>query len=259
MSIWQLFRGTAVVIGLVVALAPTERRELSRPKNDWDSQAFLMRSIGLLGDVNDQVILNLLADKQRRIIAMGLIAYRKMSAAIPELLYIARDPNGTMVEKIAACQTLLQLGNKEWVPLLRPLIVDPNSEVFITDRVKAAGLLAQSGDYSGVGILTKNAADPRYFVRSAIATELPHFVDMDSLAKSAVDRLYELAVSDPHPIVRAQALRSLAKVVGKKAELKSMLTEAAKKNVDSNDVVLRTTARYLLLQATEDRRLPKVE
>ncbi|UCG57190.1 MAG: HEAT repeat domain-containing protein, partial [Phycisphaerales bacterium] len=160
----------------------------------------LLIALGLDEEVNDSEIIRLLYIPVKRIYASGLIRYRKISSATPELVQIVNDDGATLFAKLAAAEALCDFGNKEWIKVLKPLVADPNSRVHISSKIQLGGLLARAGDYSQLEFLASHVAHPKRFVRSGVVQALGNFRGKGRTEVSAAAQLVaRVATSDPSP------------------------------------------------------------
>jgi len=202
----------------------------------------LYRELGLSEDVNDSVIIQLLdnPDKRRNAVIL-LIRYRRISSATPKLLQIFNDDKTNVFTKIAAAEALCDFGNKEWMPTIKALSLDPNGIIARTPlKIKVAGLLARAGDYSQFEIVATAVSDSTNYVRSSAIYELGNFGHKTApVTDLAVGLLLSVATTDPAPRLREHAIYSLEKIAKKKPEVESKVIAALEANKDSTDKDLR--------------------
>jgi len=177
--------------------------------------------LGLGQDVNDTEIIQLLDIPEKQILAMGVVMYRKTSSATPKLLQIVNDANTLLPAKICAADTLCHLGNKEWMPTIKTLSLDPNGFIARTSvAIKVAGLLARAGDYSQFEIVAAAVSDSKHYVRFSAICELGNFGHKtDSVTDLAVELLVSAANADPEPRFRQVAIYSLEKIAKEKPQI----------------------------------------
>jgi len=223
---------------------PAGRRPCARVQAEKD---FLTR-LGLPEDTNDTEIIQLLDIPEKQIFAAGVIIYRKIYSATPKLLQIVNDANAFIPAKFVSARTLCSLGNKEWMPTIKALLLDPNSIVDRTTlKIKAAGLLARAGDYSQFEIVAAAISDNRRYVRFSGICELRNFGHKtDPVTYLAAELLTSVATSDPVPSLRKMAIYSLEKIAKKKSEITSKVIDALDANIDSSDKNLRRICRSKL-------------
>jgi len=223
---------------------PVGRRTCEQTNAEKD----FLTLLGLREDVNDAEIIQLFDIPEKQIFAMGVVSYRKISSATPKLLQIVNDANTFIPAKIAAADTLCDFGNKEWIPIIKALSLDPNSIVARNPlRIKVAGLLARAGDYSQFEIVAAAVSDRRKYVRSSAIYELGNFGHKtDPVTDSAAKLLSSVATSDPVPSLRERAIESLEKIAKKKPQIIPKLIDALETNKDSPDKYLGITSRVKL-------------
>lgn len=206
-----------------------------------DAERFFIGALGLREDVNDVEIVKLLDIPDKQIFAMALVRYRKISSAVPKLLQIVNDANTLLPAKIAAADALCDFGNKEWMPTIKALSLDPNGIIARTPlKIKVAGLLARAGDYSQFEIVATAVSDSTNYVRSSAIYELGNFGHKTApVTDLAVGLLLSVATTDPAPRLREHAIYSLEKIAKKKPEVESKVIAALEANKDSTDKDLR--------------------
>jgi hypothetical protein len=184
-------------------------------------EEYFLTLLGLREDVNDTELIQLLDIPEKQIFAMGVVMYRKTSPATPKLLQIVNDANMLLPAKICAADTLCYLGNREWMPTIKTLSLDPNGPIAGTSlAIKVAGLLARAGDYSQFEIVAAAVGDSEDYVRSSAIWELANFRHKtDPVTDSAVSLLTSVAMSDPVPRMRRYAIESLEKVAKEKPQI----------------------------------------
>ncbi len=204
--------------------------------------------LGLREDVNDTEIIQLLDIPEKQIFAMGVVMYRKISSATPKLLQIVNEANTLLPAKICAADTLCGLGNKEWMPTIKALSLDPNSIVARTTlKIKVAGLLARAGDYSQFEIVAAAVSDRREYVRFSGICELANFRHKtDPVTDLAVELLLSVATADPELKLRQMAIYSLEKIAKEKPQIIPKLIDALETNKNSPDKYLGITSRVKL-------------
>ena len=215
-------------------------------------EGMILKMLGLTEDANDAEIIPLLNDSSKRGWVCLLIRYRKIHSAIPDLLHIVNDPNIFPLGRVEAAKALCDLGNKEWIPVVKTFIVDPNSPIVCTPYVvNIAGLLARAGDYSHFELVAKDANDSKWWIRANAVKALSEFShETHPVTDSATKLLSSIATFDPMPRLREEAIYSLQKIAKKKTSVTLKVTEALKANMNSSDKNLRSICR-LLLKARE--------
>lgn len=215
--------------------------------HDSGEECFLTL-LGLREDANDTEIIQLLDIPEKQIFAMGVVMYRKTSSAIPKLLQIVNDANTLLPAKICAAHTLCYLGNKEWMPTIKALSLDPNSIIARTTlKIKVAGLLARAGDYSQFEIVAAAVSDSKDCVRFSGICELPNFRHKTApVTDLAVELLVSVATADPEPGLRQVAIYSLEKIAKEKPQIIPKLIDALEANKDSPDKYLGISSRVNL-------------
>jgi len=219
-----------------------------RPPCSSEEKMFL-RELGLREDVNDAEIIQLLdITNPKRLFVTSLVRYRKIYSGMPKLLQIVNDDEAIVFERVAAAEALCGFGNKEWMPTIKALSLDPNSIVARDPlRIKVAGLLARAGDYSQFEIVAAAVSDSRKYVRSSAIYELGNFGHKtDPVTDSAAKLLSSVATSDPVPSLRERAIESLEKIAKKKPQIIPKLIDALETNKNSPDKYLGITSRVKL-------------
>ena len=208
----------------------------------------LLGLLGLGDDATDAEIVQLLDIPEKQIFAMILVSYGRISSATPKLLQIVEDSNTLLPAKMAAADTLCDFGNREWVPTIKPLLIDPNSSVARTHlRIKVAGLLARAGDYSQFETVAAAIGDKRKWVRGMVVTALGNFRHKtEPVTDLAARLLVSLAIADPSPSLRQRAIYSLQKIAKEKPQIIPNLIHALEANRDSPDKYLGITSRVML-------------
>jgi len=208
----------------------------------------LLVELGLREDVNDSEIIQLLDISEKRILVTTLIRYRKISSAVPKLLQIFNDCNTVLPEKLSVADALCDFGNKEWMPTIKSLSLDPNSVIARTPlKIKVAGLLARAGDYSQFEILKNSLTDTRDYIRSKVVYELRNFGHKtDPITDSAVKLLTSVAISDTVPKIRNYAIESMEKIAKEKPEVTAKIIAALEANKDSPDKDFRIICKTKL-------------
>jgi hypothetical protein len=197
----------------------------------------LLRSLGLAEDANDIEIIRLLDVPDKRISAAALVRYKKIYSATPKLLQIVKDDKIFFPAKIVAAKALCDFGNKEWMQPVKLLITDPNSIIAHSPyEIEVAGLLARAGDYSHFEIVKKGINDTKSWVRHVSVKALANFRHKtDPVTGSALELLTSVAMSDPMPRLRKEAIRSLEKIAEIRPDAKQRVISALEANVDSPD------------------------
>jgi HEAT repeat protein len=202
----------------------------------------LLRELGLVEDVNDNGIIQLLdkPDKRRNAVIL-LIRYRRISSATPKLLQIFNDDKTNVFTKIAAANALCDFGNKEWMPTIKALSTDPNGFISRTPhKFDVAGLLARGGDYSQFEIVASGLSSNKQHIRGTAIQALGNFGHKtDTVTDSAAELLKSAATSDAVPWLRERAIESLEKIAKIKPEVESKVIAALEANKDSTDKDLR--------------------
>jgi HEAT repeat protein len=215
---------------------------------DMSPEKRLLVLLGLKEDVNDTQIIQLLDVPKKQIFATGLVRYRRISSATPKLLQIVNDANIFFPPRLTAADALCDFGNKEWIPAIKALSLDPNSIVARSPfKIEVARLLARAGDYSQFEVVAKSVGDNKSSVRHLAIQALGEFCHKnDPVTDSATKLLYTVATSDDVPSLRDQAIVSLEKIAKIKPEVTSKVIDAIQANVNSADKNLRTMCRQKL-------------
>jgi hypothetical protein len=234
-----------------------------RPCAQDSAEKYFLTLLGLREDVNDAEIIELLDIPEKQLFAMGLVSYRKISSATPKLLQIVNDANTFLPAKIYAADTLCDLGNREWMPTIKPLSLDPNSIIARTTlKIKVAGLLARAGDYSQFEIVAAAVIDSKHYVRFSGICELANFRHKTApVTDLAVELLVSVATADPDPGLRQVAIYSLEKIAKEKPQIIPKLIDALEANKDSPDKHLGISSRvnlkiYGLKRSEEESKQP---
>ena len=238
--LWSLL--TNMSIATDIKKSPVSRRPCT------DAEKMLLEWLGLREDANDTDVIQLLDIPEKQIFASAVVSYRKTYSAVPKLLQIANDPNTLLPVKIAAADSLCHLGNKEWMPTIKALSLDPNGPIRGTYlAIKVAGMLARAGDYSQFEIVAAAVSERTKHVRSSATYELGNFGhENDPVTDSAAELLRIVATSDPIPQLRGSAIYSLEKITKKKPQIIPKLIDALEANKDSPDRFLGMTSRVKL-------------
>lgn len=225
-----------------------DARKSSTGRRVSSGEEMVLQKLGLSPDVNDTEILQLLDDPEKRSSAALLIRYRKISSAVPKLLEIVNDPNITFPVKLAVSKALCDFDNKEWMPVIKTFITDPNSAIISTPyAIKVAGLLARAGDYSHFELVAKSMGDSKWWIRHTAVLALANFRHKtDPVTDSALDLLTSTAMSDPMPRLRDMAIQSLEKIAEIRPDEKQRVIRALEANIDSPDKNLRTICNIKL-------------
>ncbi len=212
-------------------------------------EKWTLDELGLAEDVNDTVIIQLLdAPITKRLSAISLVRYRRISSAVPKLLQIFNSDNDNEIfwlEKIQVAEALCDFGNKEWMPALKALSTDPNSIInrggpFLSYKINVIGLLARAGDYSQFEIVAQGISSSEKPIRSNAIQALGNFGHKtDPVTDLAVGLLTSVATSDSIPWLRERAIRTLEKIAKTKPEVESKVIAALEANKDSSDKYLR--------------------
>ena len=188
---------------------------LDSPEKDF------LTLLGLREDANDTEVIRLLDIPEKQIFAMGVVMYRKTASATPRLLQIVNDSNTLFPAKICAADTLCYLGNREWMPTIKALSLDPNGPICGTHvAIKIAGMLARAGDYSQFETVAAWIADGKRYGRLSAICELANFRHKtDPVTDAAIDILVSVADTDPEPFFRQVAIYSLEKIAKEKPQI----------------------------------------
>lgn len=221
-----------------------------RTKCPSSPEMMTLRELGLSEDVGDSEIIRLLDVPDKRLSAITLIRYRKISSAAPKLLKIVNDANNSelIFEKIWAAGALCDFGNREWMQTIKTLSIDPNGMInWTSHKYEVAGLLARAGDFSQFEIVAKGISDSKDYIRSTAIYQLRNFGHkVDSVTDSAVKLLTSVAMSDPIPWLRDRAIESLETIAKKKPEVTAKVIDVLEANKDSSDKNLRIMCRAKL-------------
>jgi len=124
-----------------VSLATDDVKTPASRRPSTDAEKYSLTLLGLREDANDTEVIQLLDIPEKQIFAMGVVMYRKTASATPKLLQIVNDANTLLPARICAADTLCHLGNKEWMPIIKALSLDPNGFIARTSvAIKVAGL-----------------------------------------------------------------------------------------------------------------------
>ena len=213
----------------------------------FSTEKDLLSLLGLPEDVSDPQIIQMLdISGPRRLFVMSFVRYRKISSAVPKLMQIVNGDKANVFEKVAAAEALCDFGNREWIPTIKKLSIDPNS-IFARARLQVAGLLARAGDYSQFEIVTGAIGDSRKYVRFAGICEVADFRHKtDPVTDLAVELLLSVATTDPEFGLRRMAIYSLEKIAKEKPQVIPNLIDALETNKDSPDKYLGITCRVKL-------------
>jgi HEAT repeat protein len=204
-----------------VSLATADERPCPGRRPCTDPEKDLLAWLGLREDANDTEVLQLLDIPEKQIIVSAVVSYRKTYSAVPKLLQIVNDPNTLLPVQIAAADSLCSLGNKEWMPTIKTLSLDPNGPIRGTYlAIKVAGMLARAGDYSQFETVAAWVADGKRYGRLSAICELANFRHKtDPVTDAAVDILVSVADTDPEPSFRQWAIYSLQKIAKEKPQI----------------------------------------
>jgi hypothetical protein len=231
----------------LVEAAPCNQPKETPTHQPFSAERMLLKELGLPKDANDNEIIKLLDEPGKMPHAIGLIRYRKITAASVRLTRIVNDTAVVLPVRISSAHALCDFGNKEWIEPMKVLVADPNSRVDISSRISIAGLLARVEDYSQYEILAKNIDHHKRYIRSEVVQSLSNFrgkVKKETIM--AADLLASVATSDPEPWIRNLSIKSLEKIVKERPDLSSKLTKAAEANLNSDDDSLKSTSRGVL-------------
>lgn len=199
-------------------------------------------AMGLPEDATDAQVMECLGTPEKFILATAVVRYRRMSSAIPKLLQIVTDDDAVVLLRIAAAEALCDFQNKDWMPIMREISVDPNAALDIPLKIDVAGLLARGGDYSQFEYVGRHVADENDSVRYTAIRSLAKFADAnDPVAEAAVDLALYAATSDTQAWLRQLAIGSLEQMAKKRPRTTAKLITALEANVNSSDARLRTT------------------
>jgi len=228
-----------------------------------DAEKKLLEWLGLREDANDAEVIQLLDIPEKQILASAVVSYRKTYSAVPKLLEIVNDTNTLLPVKIAVADSLCSLGNKEWMPTIKALSLDPNEPVRGTFlAIKVAGMLARAGDYSQFETVAAWVADGRRYGRLRAICELANFRHKTQpVTDVAVDLLVSVATTDPDFRFRTVAIYSLDKIAKEKPQIIPKLIDALEANKYSADKYLGITCRvklkiYRLKRKEEESKQP---
>ena len=204
-----------------VSLATADERPCPSRPPCTDAEKMLLEWLGLREDANDTEVIQLLDIPEKQIFASAVVSYRKTYSAVPKLLQIVNDPNTLLPVKIAAANSLCYLGNKEWMPTIKALSLDPNGPIRGTYlAIKVAGMLARAGDYSQFETVAAWIADGKRYGRLSAICELANFRHKtDPVTDAAIDILVSVADTDPEPSFRQWAIYSLEKIAKEKPQI----------------------------------------
>jgi hypothetical protein len=240
---YQLLFAILISYGLAIftiahADAPRGRIDL-----DFSAEKALLKELGLSEDANDEQILALLdkPDKKKGSVIL-LIRYKKIYSAIPKLIEIlhAEDTNTGITSafnKRWAAEALCDFGNRDWVPLIKAMAADPNSQVNRSPlKYDVAGLLARAGDFSQFDVVVKGLSDEKYFIRSKAIQELGKFAHpTDPITDKAAELLLNAAKTEKVLVTQEYAIESLEKLAKEKPVLRKKVVEALEANINSTD------------------------
>lgn len=220
-----------------------------QPDGDFSAERLLLMQAGLPENANDSQIIALLDFPDKRRGAALLIRYRKIVSAGPKLLEIVKSEGIRAADKQMAAEALCDFGNKEWVPIIKAMANDSNSEVNrdISLKFNVAGLLARVGDYSQFDVIENGLADKKDFIRHNAMFELSKFAHpTDPVTDRAAELLTDIAKTEPEINYRRYAIEGLEKLAQVKPALQGKVIEALEANVNSPDKNLRTICNIKL-------------
>jgi hypothetical protein len=242
-----------IMIMEIIAFARTDYSVSGREHiSEESTEMITLKILGLSEDVNDDVIVQLLDIPNKRIHAITLIEYRKISSAIPKLLQIINDSNNNnanIIDKISASEALCILGNRQWMPIIKALSSDPNGMISrTTHKYEVAGLLAQGGDFSQFEVIVRGLSDEKDFIRSKAIYELGKFAHpTDPVTDKAAELLTGIAKCDKNNKFREYAIDGLEKLAREKPTLKNKVIEVLEANIDSPDKNLQAICKAKLM------------
>ncbi len=222
------------------------------PRKISAAEKSLLRSLDLAEDANDEAIIKLLDDPNKRIFAAGLIRCRKIRAAKDKLLELARDEGADIFTRIAAAEALCDFENNEWIKAIRPVLTEKRSPIAKETGLKldVAGLLARAGDFSQMDFIAGYVHDEQVDVRKSAVAALAHFhaAEDKKQCNKAIDLLMSAASNDDAPKVREAAVVGLEDFIKENKVLNSKYVEILEANGQSKDRALQTTCKLLLQQ-----------
>jgi len=208
-----------------------------------------LQILGLPPDANDQEILSKLVPLDpngKAIIAMDLIARRRITAAVPIMQKIVNDSRVGPLTQITAADALRILGDRSWVPTIEAMLSDPNDPIrFFSAKLSCARMLAEIGDYSLFGLVI-GALDQELYRGTAIDYLGSFAHPTEPCSAIAAAKLLEVAKADPSPWFRERAICSLDRLSRKRPSLERELEEAIAANINSEDLGLKATCKAML-------------
>ncbi|MEW6359910.1 MAG: HEAT repeat domain-containing protein [Planctomycetota bacterium] len=169
-------------------------------------------------------------DAARRVIAIELIASRRMTAAIPKLLSAAEDPNQEI--RLAAMKTLEQLGGSvEVAPLLDRLMgaKERKDGDAAEKALSAIAAREENPDQCAQQVIERMA-------QAAPEQKVALLRILSAVGGSKALQTVRAAVDDPNADVHATAIRTLGK--WKTGDAAPILLELAKTSPDEKDKLL---------------------
>jgi hypothetical protein len=233
----------SVMVINVLADAPA-----GQPDGDFSPERALLDELGLPRDANDSQIINLLNVPGKRSSAVLLIRYKRIQTAVPNLLEIVKNDKILAGERIVAAEALCDFNNRDWVPIIKSLKVDPNSDITLSFmKYNVAGLLARAGDYSQFEIVAEGLRNQKVS-KYTVIQQLGYFADIsDPVTDKAANLLSEYSKSNDNPKYREYAIESLEKLAKVKPQLKEKVIEVLEANKNSTDKYLRETCNIKLM------------
>jgi hypothetical protein len=240
--------------GMLITTSAYADAPRGQPDGDFSPERMLLQKLGLSEDASDAEILALLdsPNKSKGSVIL-LIRYKKIYSATPKLLDIlyakyANDGIISVFDKRWAAEALCDFGNRDWVPIIKAMAEDPNSEVN-RDSLKynVAGLLARAGDFSQFDVVAKGLSDEKDFIRSTAMLELSKFAHpTDPVTDKAAELLANYAKNEPNIKFRGYAIEGLEKLAKAKPSLQGKVIESLEANINSTDKDLRAICNVKL-------------
>jgi len=272
------YRGLIICFTFVACVnGANSQQKYDRSRKIGTVERWLLRDLNLPADVNDDVIIHLLDDRVKFHSAIGLVRYWKISSAVPKLLEIFNscDPNTGVClnKKMLTAMALCDFGNTDWVPEIKGFLNDPNRmlpyyykgfrgnrDILLDKKIRMAGLLARTGDYSFYDLVASHINDDEKGIRLTVISELRNFGnETDPVTNKAADTLLAIATSDPEVHLRERAIYSLERLAIKRPEVKDRIIKALESNLNSNDEHLKFMSQMKLksLHDSNDPNIPK--
>lgn len=213
-------------------------------------------AISVLGEIGPDAapavpaLVSLLNDDDEELLREVFIALATIgpgaSSSVSDLQRILQDSDAGF-SRAGAAYVLGNIGDKSCLPVLKEILNEakPDTDARLL-RASAWSLISlQPNDQKNAAIVMPYLMDALSSDRSLARKEaLAAIGKLGAAANSATDKLMELALSDPEPVVRSEAMHTLALLPQVPDESLPIAVAA----MNDDDPVIRNSARFLLGQ-----------